>query len=129
MAAKPETSFIRRVNKKLPPEVHREKMANPFRGGTPDVYYEGTSGVLWAEYKFWTSVPRVIDVTEIVSPLQALWLNRAYDNGVNIAVIVGYQKGGRVFTWDEPELSGGEFKKDLTPIVDLAEWIRKQVQE
>jgi hypothetical protein len=52
VSSKPETTFIQSIHRHLPKEVYREKMANPYRGGTPDVWYSGYKSDLWVEYKF-----------------------------------------------------------------------------
>ena len=51
MAQKPESQAVSSLHTKLDKRVYREGMANPYSGGTPDVYYEGTCGALWVEYK------------------------------------------------------------------------------
>ena len=129
MAKKPETTFSKGVNRHLPGEVYAEKTNNPFRGGIPDYYYEGNCGILWAEYKYWTTVPALIVVEKIVTPRQWVWLERSYKNGINVCIIVGYKQGGRVFRLNETPLLGGHFKEDLVPKADLATWIQDQVYD
>ena len=53
MSVKPETQFANSVNGKLPLRgvLHREKMNNPYRGGTADWWYSGRRADLWCEYK------------------------------------------------------------------------------
>ena len=54
MAAKPETTFYTSVHRHLPSTdlLHREKMSNPYRGGTFDHWYSGKKADLWIEWKF-----------------------------------------------------------------------------
>lgn len=129
-SAKPETTFHNGINRHLRKEVYREKTNNPYRGGMPDFYYEGNKGILWVEYKYWVSLPRsgiIESVYDLVTPRQWLWLTRANTNGVNVAVILGYKKGGRVFRIGESPLLCGQFKEDLISKADLALWIEGQV--
>ena len=59
MSAKPENTFIGSVHKKFGvKKPYFEKMYNPLRSGTPDVYYSGDAGQLWIEYKFIPRIPR-----------------------------------------------------------------------
>lgn len=97
MASKPENLFIGRVHKLLPPEIYHEKMANPYRGGTPDEYYEGPKGILWVEYKYLEKLPPKLCLTNLkgptsVTPLQQKWLERAVANNVNACVILGFER-------------------------------------
>ncbi|RYG07090.1 MAG: hypothetical protein EON92_19000, partial [Burkholderiales bacterium] len=90
MSGKAENTFIGSVGKYLPDTVYAEKMHNPYRGGTPDMYYEGLTQSLWAEYKF-VVLPKRAD-TYIVPELSALqldWLERCRKNGHAPVVIVG----------------------------------------
>lgn len=105
--SKPENSYIQKIHRKLPKEIYREKMANPYRGGTPDVYYESSKERLWVEYKYLESLPRTFRLTNEkgktkISPLQAKWLRRAFHNGVNVMVIMGVgSKTGILFSVSE----------------------------
>lgn len=93
----PETNFRLRVERKLPRTLHREKMANPYTGGTADSWYSGKKGDLWVEYKFLPSIPQrgMITAKRIgLTPLQEDWLKGRYEEGRNVAVIVGVPGGG-----------------------------------
>lgn len=94
MSAKAENTFIAGVHKQMPSDIYKEKMSNPYRGGTPDVYYEARFQ-LWAEYKF-IEVPKRADtlIKPNLSELQLDWLQRCYDNGHKCRVIVGSRAGG-----------------------------------
>lgn len=94
MTAKAETTYAQRVNKHLPPEVYREKMNNPYRGGTPDFYYE-FDRPLWVEFKY-IEVPKREDtiIRPNLSPLQLDWLERCHGNGHRPLVVVGSRAGG-----------------------------------
>ena len=131
-----EASYIRAVNKHLPLEIHSEGMANPYRGGTPDRYYEGPCDHLWVEYKFFEKLPPVIDLlrsTEktkpMLSSLQQEWLERAYRNKQPVAVIVGSPEGGLLLpclAWKTP-VSRESFRELMRPKKAIAHWIERCV--
>ena len=129
--SKPETNFRLRIEKKLPRSLHREKMANPYRGGTADSWYSGTAGDLWVEYKFLPRVPQrgIVDAKRIgLSALQLDWLRGRYKEGRNVAVIVGTPAGGvimRNLEW-ETEMSADSFTRRLDTIEHLSNWIAQQ---
>lgn len=121
---KPENRFIQRVHKRIP-QVYSEKTNNPFRGGTPDVFYTGTSGDLWVEYKYLPKVPKSANVRAALSELQRLWLHRRYAEGRNVAVIIGCPEGGVILEAGMWELSlpPAEFKRRLLSVDGVADWI------
>lgn len=99
MTAKAETTFIHSIHKVLPGGVYREKQNNPYRGGQPDVYYEGNKDGLWVEYKFIVIPKRATTlITPDLSALQLQWLKRCYDNGLSPWVVVGCKTGGVLLT-------------------------------
>jgi hypothetical protein len=89
MPIKPENQFIHKVHKAFGPfPPHFEKMYNPLRGGTPDVYYCGDRGSLWIEYKFLKAVPKK-RVWPNLSPLQLDWLMKREAEGIRCYVVIG----------------------------------------
>lgn len=94
MTSKPETLYANAVNKLIPGHVHREKNNNPYRGGTPDFFYEWRKQ-RWVEYKF-VEIPKRADtfIKINLSALQVEWLQRNYDNGHEPLVVVGSRAGG-----------------------------------
>lgn len=136
MTAKAETTFIQALHKVLPEHVYREKMNNPYRGGTPDCYYEHRRN-LWVEYKF-VILPKRDDtfIACFTSELQRDWLRRCFDNGLNPFVITGCKVPGRkqsmgvVYStpseW-ETGLPCGEFKDCLVSLDSLADIITRNV--
>lgn len=108
--SKPETRFYTAVHKLLPKELHREKMANPYRGGTADVWYSGNADDLWVEYKWLPKVPVRVDVRvyELLSPLQLQWLRLRWKEGRNVVVILGSPDGACVYEF-------GRWERDMTP--------------
>lgn len=104
---KPENTFIAAVHRRLPPTLYREKTNNRYRGGTPDVYYEGGHGtILWVEYKWLDPAPvRQVNLTTHLSPLQQRWLRRAIAHRVPTAVIAGSPRGVLIAAgaaWETP---------------------------
>lgn len=124
MSSKPETTFIQSIHRHLPKEVYREKMANPYRGGTPDVWYSGNKRDLWVEYKFIPKlavrVPNKIELSE----LQRLWLEARQAEGRNVAVIVGHPGGGIVLFSPFPrEIDTETILQNTLTRTRLADWI------
>jgi len=126
----PETQYKGHINKLIkasPCAIHIEGMANPFRRGTPDYYYEGAFHPLWVEYKFLKLIPKVLDLVgkEILSPFQKTWLLRANKNGVYVAVIVGSPEGGLILSsnkW-EAKFSKSWVLKHIKTKQQVADWI------
>jgi hypothetical protein len=129
LAAKPETTFYTSVHKHLPSpdKLHREKMANPYRGGTADHWYDGQKADLWVEWKFIVLPKRDDTIIDLVtprgkkgeSPLSALqqdWLGGRYINGRSVWVIVGCKEGGVIMRapdeWNAP-WKAGVFRANL----------------
>jgi hypothetical protein len=96
---KPETNYRLSIEKRLPPELHHEKMANPYSGGTADSYYDGNKADIWVEWKFITAFPKraTTIVVPDLSPLQKDWLKGRYENGRRVFVIVGSPNGAHIF--------------------------------
>lgn len=125
---KPENSFIRGVHRYLP-KTYAEKMNNPWRAGTADVWYSGSEGDLWVEYKFIERVPRSKEILPDLTPRQRRWLNNRFDEGRNVAVVLGTPKGGVIYRnkeWsvalDQETLMGR-----IVPRDEIARWIFAQV--
>ena len=126
MSSKPETTFIASVHRHLT-DVYHEKMHNPYRGGTPDVWYSGDRGDLWVEYKYIPTIPKRAELKPALSKLQAEWLAGRRTEGRNMAVVVGCPEGCVVYTrgnWMRP-LSPDEFRASLITRKQMADWIRE----
>ncbi|MGA0610017.1 hypothetical protein [Caldimonas sp. KR1-144] len=95
MASKPENTWISATHKLLPPlkELYREKMSNPYRGGTPDVFYSGFALDLWCEYKHVLKLPVRVNLVPDLSELQLDWLTKRRAEGRNVIVAVGVGSG------------------------------------
>lgn len=125
---KPENSFIRGVNKYLP-RTYAEKMSNPWRAGTADVWYSGSAGDLWVEYKYLERVPRSKEILPDLTPRQKRWLNNRFDEGRNVAVVLGTPKGGVIYRnkeWMKP-LTQQEVLARIVSREEIARWIFSQV--
>lgn len=125
MASKPETTFYRSVHKRLAADTYFEKMNNPYRGGTPDVWYSGEAADLWVEYKWLPRVPVRASVKVDLSEKQRLWLDNRYEEGRNVSVILGCKEGGVILThmeWAE-DVDADLFNALLQSRDEIAQWI------
>lgn len=129
---KPESVFLNSIHKlldKAPDGApYYEKMYNPLRSGTPDVYYSGDLGALWIEYKYLPRIPKNAVILPDLSPRQARWLNCRQAEGQNVAVVVGCPEGGVIYrekSWLLP-LSPEAFRAQLLSRTQVAAWIRAQ---
>lgn len=131
--AKPENQFISSVHRHLPDtrKLHREGMANPYRGGTADCWYSGRgkgSQDLWIEWKYVPKIPARTTTTvdllkDYLSPLQAEWCRDRFDEGRNVWVGVGCPDGGFFLcspsAWETP-ISAEDFRGLLISRKELA---------
>lgn len=134
MASKPETLYIARVHKKLPLVVWREKMANPFRKGRPDVDYEGTKATIHVEYKWYPKRPEIMDLgnTKLkvaCTTLQKEWLKRSHKNGRTVAVIAGTPEGGAIFPGDSWDALVAAADYELRTPQEVADWIYRNTMK
>ena len=93
MAKGPEGKYIAKVHRALNGSVYHMSNTNPYIGGIPDIYYEGTGGCLWVEYKCIKNWPKKLDCTKLLTANQISWLRRAQKNHGNCAMIVGTYDG------------------------------------
>lgn len=120
-----EAGYTRAIHSKLKPTpVYAWKIADRFTNGVPDAYYSGPKSDLWIEYKFLQSPPKRA-FTPKLSALQIKWLNDRYDEGRNVAVIVGTPAGGII-------LSDRDWNGKIAPRApasndEVATWIQEQV--
>lgn len=119
MSSKSESRYYQAVHRLLPKHLHKEKMHNPYRGGTADVWYSGNSDDLWVEYKFLAKPPvrSSYKVSKDLSELQLMWLHDRYKEGRNVVVIVGTPLGAKIYTslsWETDEVSAEDFRNGLT---------------
>ena len=130
LSAKPETTFYTSVHKHLPPLsiLHREKMSNPYRGGTADHWYSGPKADLWIEWKFIKMPARLDTVIKIgLSELQKEWLKQRSRENRDVWVVVGWKEGGVVMaerTWEDTWYSS-EFRLHLQTRQEIAVAIKE----
>lgn len=125
---KPENRFIESVHRHLP-MTYAEKMNNPWRAGTADVWYSGDRGDLWIEYKFIERIPRSAEILPDLTPRQKRWLNNRFDEGRNVAVVLGTPTGGVIYRnkeWMRP-LDHVTLAGLIVPRDEIARWIFSQV--
>lgn len=125
MAIKPENQFIAGVHKYLP-DTYKEKMNNPFRSGTADVWYSGLAGDVWIEYKYIPKIPKSLEIIPALTQRQLQWLKDRSAEGRNVVVILGCPDGGvflRNRTWETP-MTSEEMKARIMSRKDLAGLIR-----
>jgi len=130
--SKPETRFYTAVHKLLPRSIHREKMHNPYRGGTADVWYSGNLDDLWVEYKWLAKLPKkaLVRLEKELSPLQQRWLKERHDEGRNVVVILGTPEGAWICegaAWMEP-LDPATIRIRALAKHDVAEFIKRRTQ-
>jgi hypothetical protein len=94
MSAKPETKFSLALHRGLDPSITCLKIAQKYRAGFPDWYYEAPGGhVAWAEHK---QRPRPLTQPGPVPTFteqQRDSLTRSHDNGLPALLIVGVGHG------------------------------------
>jgi hypothetical protein len=112
-------------------------MNNPYSSGTPDVWYSGKHD-LWVEYKFLPTVPQTaivhltpdkVRTSKMLSVLQEKWLNERYEEGRNVAVIIGCARIGGVILRDQEwmkRFTASEFRERLVPRKAIAQWITEE---
>ncbi len=128
MAIKPETAFIKSVNKHLP-ETYNEHTNNPFRSGIADSWYTGNIADMWIEYKFIESLPRTRHFMPDLSARQVKWLKDRHNEGRNVAVIQGIRTGGIIYTdldWENP-YPRDQLAERIRTRPELAQWIYNRV--
>ena len=135
MAAKPETTFSNAVRAALPEGVYSMKSSNPYIAGIPDLWFSGQKGDLWVEMKFISRLPatRIVRPYELLSSLQEQWLRARYEEGRNVAVMIGCKHEGKLkglvlrdLAW-ECDISPQEFYALIISKSELANFIKEQV--
>lgn len=136
MAAKPETQFANAVRAMLADDIYHMKNNNSYVSGVPDLWFSGNRGDLWVEMKFVPQLPKTVPLRpyDLLSKLQEKWLRERYEEGRNVAVIIGCKRAGRL---EGIVLTSLKWEEDIPPqnidalIVsksELARWIEEQVR-
>jgi hypothetical protein len=104
-----ETKYWQALRKYLVPRVYVWKINAGFIGGIPDVWASGSLQDMWIENKrIPGNIPAILDLTDhkkYLSKLQQLWLERRYNEGRSVGVIV-FSEHGHIFLrgldWQKP---------------------------
>ena len=135
MAAKPETNFSNALRAALPEGVYSMKNNNDYTSGVPDVWFSGTKGDLWVEFKFVSKLPQKVPLRpyELLTSLQEKWLRERYEEGRNVAVIIGCKRDRhlegfllRDLAW-EKDIQPNEFNALILSKSELVAFITEQV--
>lgn len=103
---KPENRFIAKVHAHLP-SVYRLKNHNMYNAGVADVYYSGTAGDLWVEYKWLPKTPtKPIRLLDLLTPLQQSWAQERAQEGRNVWVVLGHPGGAWVIDLCREDTTG-----------------------
>lgn len=137
MSTGPENRFIASIHRVLPKSIYREKMHNPYRGGTPDVWYSGERDA-WIEYKWINAVPKKGVVIPALSELQKKWLEDRFAEGRSVFVVVGCPLGAIIFRnpaeWETGRtkpviLTKSDYLIWLTTTIGRSDGINKQTKD
>lgn len=135
MAAKPETTFSNAVRAALPKDIYSMKNSNQYVAGVPDLWFSGPKGDLWVEMKFISKLPskRIIRPYELLTSLQEQWLRSRYEEGRNVAVMIGCKHDNKIkglvlthLAW-ERDISPQDFYALIVSKSELANFIQEQV--
>lgn len=138
MAAKPETNFSNALRKALSEqclEVYSMKNNNEYVAGVPDLWFSGPRADLWIEMKFVQKLPVKVPLRpyELLSSLQSKWLRDRYNEGRNVAVIIGCKRRSnlegivlRDLAW-EKDVYPQNFDALILSKSELVSFIKEQV--
>jgi hypothetical protein len=107
------------------------KNNNPYLAGVPDVWYSGSAGDLWVEYKYVATVPKKGTVKIALTALQSAWLCERQHEGRNVAVIIGSKLGGVILTdeaWKN-DLDSTAYQSQILTRIQLAQYIIARVEK
>ena len=90
-----EKDFINKIHKKLPKEIYKWKINDPYHGGVPDAFYSGPNGFCFVEYKYIQTLPDrgTSKVPINLSQQQRLWIQRAHTHKLPAYIVLGYPDG------------------------------------
>lgn len=98
------------------------KLALPYSSGIADSWYSGPARDLWVEYKWYATLPPVIDLRAGAQPklsrLQQQWLEARHAEGRNVAVVVACSGGAVIFpgvTWHKAITRDEFVERAVTP--------------
>ena len=111
------------------------KNNNDYTSGVPDVWFSGAKGDLWVEFKFVSKLPSRVPLRpyDLLSSLQEKWLRERYEEGRNVAVIIGCKRNNhlegfilRDLAW-EKDIQPNEFNALILSKSELVAFITEQV--
>lgn len=135
MAAKPETNFSNALRDALPEGIYSMKNNNEYVSGIPDLWFSGRKGDLWVEMKFIQKLPKTVPIRpyDLLSKMQEKWLRDRYEEGRNVAVIIGCKRGSRLegiilrdLAW-ERDIPTQDFDALIVSKSELVSFIKEQV--
>lgn len=135
MAAKPETNFSNALRDALPDGIYSMKNNNEYVSGIPDLWFSGRRGDLWVEMKFIQKLPKTVPIRpyDLLSKMQEKWLRDRYEEGRNVAVIIGCKRGSRLegiilrdLAW-ERDIPTQDFDALIVSKSELVSFIKEQV--
>lgn len=135
MAAKPETSFSNALRDALPEGIYSMKNNNDYTSGVPDLWFSGPKADLWVEMKFVQKLPKTVPLRpyDLLSKLQEKWLRDRYEEGRNVAVIIGCKRSTRLegfiltdLMW-EKDIPTQDFNALIVSKSELVSFIKEQV--
>lgn len=135
MAAKPETNFSNAVRAALPDGIYSMKNNNEYVAGVPDLWFSGKKNDLWIEMKFVQKLPKTVPLRpyDLLSTLQEKWLRDRYEEGRNVAVIIGCKRGTKLegiilrdLAW-EKDIYPKDFDSLIVSKSELVSFIKEQV--
>lgn len=119
-----ERQLIDAIHRRLPKTLHKQSMtsASLTHNGTPDYYYDGSTGDLWVEYKQLKAMPRngMVEPFVLLTEHQQRWILRRYKIGGNARIVVGLPNKAAVLAIPKE----GKFPADNALSYDeIAKWI------
>lgn len=111
------------------------KNNNDYTSGVPDLWFSGPKADLWVEMKFVQKLPKTVPLRpyDLLSKLQEKWLRDRYEEGRNVAVIIGCKRSTRLegfiltdLMW-ERDIPTQDFDALIVSKSELVSFIKEQV--
>ena len=123
-----ELDNVRKILRKLPKEVYRWKINDPYHGGVSDTYYSGPNNHCWIEYKYKENLPAKLNskIKINLSEQQRIWLARQQEHGVFTYAVFG--SGDQVYVTEDftlTHITVGTFIKEAIPFKIFVETLTK----
>lgn len=123
-----EKDFINKVHRKLPKEVYRWKINDPYHGGVSDTYYSGPNNNCWIEYKYKENLPAKLNskIKINLSEQQRIWLARQQEH--NVFTYAVFASGDLVYVTEDftlTHITVATFMKEAIPFKMFIETLTK----